>query len=95
MKKYYVYILCSERNGTLYIGVTDDLARRVYEHKTKVIAGFTSQHSVDRLVYAEEYESVYDALKREKLLKRWDRAWKIELIEKANPDWNDLYYESL
>lgn len=95
MPQYYVYILCSEKNGTLYIGVTCDLARRVYEHKTKGITGFTAKYSVDRLVYAEEYESVYDALKREKLLKQWNRKWKIDLIEKVNPDWDDLYNHGL
>ncbi len=95
MKKYYVYILCSQEQGTLYIGVTNDLVRRVYEHKSKLIAGFTAEYSVNRLVYAEEYASVYDALKREKLLKRWNRSWKIDLIEKVNPNWDDLYKQNL
>ena len=87
----YVYILASERNGTLYIGVTSDLVRRVYEHREKVFAGFTKQHSIARLVYFEQYDAIYDALQREKNLKKWSRAWKIALIEEKNPEWHDLY----
>lgn len=91
MKEYYVYILCSEKRGTLYIGVTNDLARRIWEHKNKATPGFTAKYFVNRLVYAEVYEFVGDALKREKQLKTWKRAWKIKLIEDVNPEWDDLY----
>ena len=90
---YYVYILASKRNGTLYIGVTNDLIRRVYEHKKKMIKGFTEKYSVDRLVYFEETCDIYAAIEREKQLKKWNRKWKLRLIEEENPDWNDLYYE--
>lgn len=88
--QYFVYILCSQRNGTLYVGVTNDLARRLGEHKAKLVPGFTRQYGVDRLVHAEEYASVLDARARERTLKRWRRAWKIDLIERDNPDWKDL-----
>ncbi len=88
--QYFVYILCSQRNGTLYVGVTNDLARRLGEHKAKLVPGFTRQYGVDRLVHAEEYASVLDAWARERTLKRWRRAWKIDLIERDNPDWKDL-----
>ena len=87
---YYVYILCSQRNGTLYIGVTNDLTRRVYEHKTKMVKGFTEKYGVDKLVYVEIYEDVNDAIHREKCLKKWNRSWKIRLIEEINPEWKDL-----
>ena len=87
---YYVYILCSQRNGTLYIGVTNDLARRIYEHKTKIVKGFTEKYGVDKLVYTEEYDDVNDAIHREKCLKKWNRSWKIRLIEEVNPEWKDL-----
>lgn len=92
MHEYYVYILCSKRNGTLYIGVTNNIARRVKEHKDKIIPGFTSKYNVDKLAYAEEYQYITDALMREKQLKQWGRAMKIDLIERANPEWKDLYY---
>ncbi len=91
MKTYYVYISASKRNGTLYIGVTNDLLRRVYEHKNNLIEGFTSKYQVHQLVYYETTSEVTDALRREKQLKKWKRAWKIELIEKNNPQWIDLY----
>jgi putative endonuclease len=91
MNSYYVYILASRRNGTLYIGVTNDLVRRVYDHKTRTIEGFTEKYGVHTLVYYEPYTDVYDALTREKRLKKWKRQWKIDLIESVNPDWKDLY----
>jgi putative endonuclease len=89
-RSYYVYILASERNGTLYIGVTNDLKRRVFEHKEKKIDGFTKEYSVSNLVYYEETSDIHSALAREKQLKNWHRKWKTDLIEKDNPDWNDL-----
>ena len=87
---FYVYILASRRNGTLYVGVTNDLARRMAEHKGKVVPGFTRKYGVDRLVYVETYDSILDARARERSLKRWARAWKIALIEKSNAEWHDL-----
>ena len=90
-KSYYVYLLASKRNGTLYIGVTNDLARRVYEHKNELVDGFTKQHAVHNLVHFEETENVESAIIREKQLKAWKREWKINLIEKNNPEWKDLY----
>ena len=90
MSFFFVYILGSE-NQTLYIGVTNDLVKRVYEHKEKVIAGFTKKYSVNKLLYYEQFTSIDEAIKREKQLKHWNRAWKIELIEKMNPDYRDLY----
>jgi putative endonuclease len=87
---FFVYILASKKNRTLYVGVTNALARRVTEHKAKLVPGFTRQYGVDRLVYFEAYESILEARAREHALKRWRRAWKIALIEKANPDWRDL-----
>jgi putative endonuclease len=86
----FVYMLAGNKNGTLYVGVTNDLARRLMEHKAKLVPGFTRKYSVDRLVYFETYESVLEARAREHTLKRWRRAWKIALIEKLNPDWRDL-----
>jgi len=91
MKIYYVYILASNRNGTLYIGVTNDLLKRVYEHKNNLIDGFTKKYSVHRLVYYEQCPDVESALQREKQLKKWNRKWKLGLIEKENPEWIDLY----
>lgn len=88
---YYVYFLASGRNGTLYIGMTNDLVRRVYEHKEGFVAGFTKQYDVETLVYFEVFEDPESTIRREKQLKAWQRAWKIELIEKTNPYWNDLY----
>ena len=86
----FVYILASKRNGTLYIGVTNDLPRRMSEHKAKLVPGFTKQHDVTQLVYVETFESVVEARSREHSLKRWRRAWKLKLIEGLNPDWRDL-----
>ncbi len=89
-KNYYVYILCSERNGTLYIGVTNDLRRRIFEHKEGLADGFTKKYNVKELVYYEETTDVHSALEREKQLKKWNRTWKIRLIEEQNPNWLDL-----
>jgi putative endonuclease len=91
MKDYCVYILASKRNGTLYIGVTNDLLRRVREHRLGLIAGFTKQHGVHRLVYFEQTSSISAAITREKQLKKWNRRWKLRLIEESNPYWRDLY----
>jgi len=89
-ERCFVYILASRRNGTLYVGVTNDLCRRLSEHKLKAVPGFTRKYGVDQLVYYEEYGSVLEARAREYTVKRWRRAWKIALIEKLNPDWSDL-----
>ena len=88
---YYVYILASKIGGTLYIGVTNDLVRRVFEHKSKFVSGFTKKYDVVKLVYYEQYDSVENAIQREKRLKKWNRQWKIRLIEERNPNWDDLY----
>ncbi len=90
---YYIYILASKKEGTIYIGVTDNLLRRIYEHKQKLHKGFTKKYSVDKLVHFEETMDIKSAIQREKQLKHWKRAWKIELIEKNNPEWNDLYQD--
>jgi putative endonuclease len=92
--RYWVYILSSERTRILYIGVTNNLIRRIYEHKNHLFEGFSKKYNINRLVYSEEYSSIYDAICREKRLKAWKRDWKIKLIESQNPDWKDLY-ESL
>ncbi len=91
MKQYYIYILASKRNGTLYVGVTNDLLRRVYEHKNNLIEGFTKKYGVHKLVYFEETFDIESAILREKRLKKWNRKWKLELIKKVNPNWEDLY----
>ena len=91
MRISYIYILTNKRNGTLYIGVTADLLRRVYEHKAKIVKGFTSQYNVNRLVHFEEFAHIEEAIQREKRLKEWTREWKINLIEQNNPSWRDLY----
>src|SRR5947209_10031282 len=90
-RTFYVYILASKIGGTLYIGVTNDLIRRVAQHKAKPAEGFTKKYDVDRLVYFECFEDVEQAIHREKRLKKWPRAWKIKLIEDDNPNWSDLY----
>ncbi len=90
---YYVYILASKRNGTLYIGVTNNLIKRVYEHKNSLVKGFTEKYKVYQLVYFEETPDVLSAIAREKQLKNWKRDWKIKLIEENNPEWKDLYKE--
>jgi putative endonuclease len=88
-----VYILASQRNGTLYVGVTSDLARRVWEHRSNAVPGFVRDYGVYRLVFAEVHESMAEAILREKRIKKWRRAWKVALIEKDNPQWRDLYDE--
>ncbi len=92
-RQFYVYILASQRNGTLYVGVTNDLARRVLEHKTDVVDGFTKMYGVHLLVWYEAADTALAAIAREKQLKKWNRAWKMRLIEKMSPAWNDLYDE--
>ena len=91
LKYYYVYILASGRQGTLYVGVTNDLIRRVMEHKQGIIAGFTKKYKVDQLVHFEQAYDINSAIEREKNIKAWKRAWKIKLIEAENPQWRDLY----
>ena len=92
LRTYYTYILASKtKRGVLYIGVTSDLPRRIYEHKNKIVGGFTKKYQVDKLVYFEAHDTAEDAIYREKQLKKWNRQWKIDLIEKDNPNWNDLY----
>lgn len=93
MKQYYVYILASKKNGTLYIGVTNNLIKRIYEHKHGLVEGFTQSYAVNKLVYYEETPDIKSAISREKQMKKWYRKWKIELIEKENPKWKDLYEE--
>ncbi|MBI2336060.1 MAG: GIY-YIG nuclease family protein [Deltaproteobacteria bacterium] len=95
MKKYFIYIMASRRNGTLYIGVTNDIVRRVYEHKNDLIKGFTERYKVHHLVYVEETDDVNAAITREKQLKKWKRSWKLRLIEELNPKWKDLYEKLL
>ena len=86
----YLYVLASRRHGTLYIGVTTDLPKRIYEHRNGLVPGFTRKYGVKRLVYVETYDDVSDAIVREKRMKEWQRAWKIRLIEEDNPHWDDL-----
>ena len=90
---YYVYILASRRTGTLYVGVTNDLVRRVYEHKSDLVDGFTKRYGVHLLVYHENTGDVASAIQREKQIKKWNRGWKIKMIERMNPGWKDLYNE--
>ncbi|MGR3179796.1 MAG: GIY-YIG nuclease family protein [Candidatus Anammoxibacter sp.] len=87
---YYVYMLASKRNGTLYLGVTNNLERRMYEHKNSLVEGFSKKYKVYNLVYYEETNDIHAALEREKQLKKWNRKWKLALIERANPNWNDI-----
>jgi len=91
--QYYVYILASKRNGTLYIGMTNNLARRIWEHKHDIVDGFTKKYGVHRLVWYEIADNPQAAILREKQLKKWNRAWKLRLIEEMNPSWKDLYDE--
>jgi putative endonuclease len=91
MKTYWVYILASRPRGTLYVGMTNDLVRRVYHHREGVVEGFTSAHGVKMLVYYEQHATALAAIQREKNIKHWSRAWKIELIRSLNPDWRDLW----
>ena len=90
-RSFYVYILANKIGGTLYIGVTSDLIRRIAEHRLKSVKSFTKKYDVDRLVYFEQFDDVENAIRREKRLKKWNRAWKIRLIEELNPNWDDLY----
>ena len=90
---YYVYILASKRNGTLYVGITFDLKKRIYEHKNNFVDGFTKRYQVHNLVYYEIIDDVESAIHREKCIKKWNRKWKIELIEKDNYQWKDLFYD--
>jgi len=90
-RSYWVYILASRIGGTLYVGVTSDLIRRVYQHRVKVTRSFTKRYGVTRLVYFEQFDDPENAIRREKRLKKWTRAWKIQLIEQDNPNWDDLY----
>ena len=89
-ERYAVYILASKRNGTLYIGVTSDLVQRIMQHKALAVPGFTQRYGVTKLVYVERFAQIHDAIAREKQLKGWNRAWKIKLIERSNPNWDDL-----
>jgi putative endonuclease len=93
MRKYYVYFLASRPGGTVYVGVTGDLVRRVYEHRTGTVKGFSSRYNVNRLVYFEDYDDVRNALQREKNIKHWPRTWKTRLIVENNPTWRDLFDE--
>jgi putative endonuclease len=93
--QYYVYILASRRNGTLYVGVTSDLIKRVHEHKSDLADGFTKKYAVHDLVYYEMVDDVDTAIAREKQIKKWNRAWKVSKIERMNPDWRDLYPDLL
>ena len=90
-KQYYVYILASKRNGTLYTGMTSDLVKRVWQHKNNMVDGFTKTYHVKLLVYFEVHRHAEEALKREKQIKKWKRIWKLKLIEERNPNWEDLY----
>ncbi|MEZ4180076.1 MAG: GIY-YIG nuclease family protein [Candidatus Doudnabacteria bacterium] len=91
MKRYYVYILASKKNGTLYIGVTSDLVKRVWEHKEDLVEGFTKKYQVHQLVWYLETSDIESAIQREKQIKKWNRDWKIRLIQEQNPEWEDLY----
>ena len=94
-KKGYLYILASRRNGTLYIGVTSDLVKRIEEHKQKLVDGFTKKYGITTLVYFETFEDIRDAIIRERQIKEWKRKWKTELIQSVNPYWRDLYEDIL
>lgn len=95
MKTFAVYILASRRNGTLYTGMCSSLSRRIYEHREGLIAGFTRKYGIQTLVWYEHYDDMQEALLRERRIKRWQRSWKLNLIESSNPDWHDLYSEIL
>ncbi|MBX3485767.1 GIY-YIG nuclease family protein [Phenylobacterium sp.] len=90
-RTFYVYILASQRNGTLYVGVSGDLSRRIYEHRESLTPGFTTKYGVKHLVWYEDFPTADEAISAEKRIKRWRRRWKLELIEKMNPTWADLY----
>lgn len=91
MKEYWVYILASDKNGTLYTGVTSNIAKRAYEHKHKLADGFTKRYKIDKLVFAEKFDNADAAHASEKKIKKWKRQWKINIIEEMNPNWKDLY----
>lgn len=91
MKAGYVYILTNKPNGTLYIGVTSDLKKRIWEHKNKVVEGFSEKYDLTRLVWYEVYEDISEAILREKRMKKWERSWKLKRIHEMNPDWDELY----
>lgn len=93
MKNYYIYILASRRNGTLYIGVTNNLINRVWDHKNGLVDSFTKKYKINILVWFQATESIESAIQREKRLKEWKRKWKLKLIEEANPEWEDLYFK--
>lgn len=93
MYHYYVYILASKKDGVLYIGVTNNLLRRVYEHKHNLCKGFTRMYNVHKLVHFEQTNDIFSAIQREKQLKKWKREWKVNLIQETNPEWKDLYFE--
>jgi len=90
LHQYYVYLLTNKKNGVLYIGMTNNLERRIFEHKKKLVSGFSKRYGLDKLIYFETFPYVNEAIKREKQLKNWNRQWKIDLIEDENPDWKDL-----
>jgi len=90
MANFYIYILTNKKDGTLYIGLTNELERRILEHKSKAVPGFTARYNLDKLIYIEEFETYPEAFERERRLKRWKRQWKIELIESMNPLWKDI-----
>ena len=92
-KAYYLYMMTNKKNGTLYIGISGDLVKRCYEHKNELADGFTKKYRLHRLVYYEVHNDPAEAILREKQMKKWNRSWKIELIEKQNPEWKDLYGE--
>jgi len=92
-KQFYVYILANKRNGTLYLGVTSDLVKRVWQHKNNLTEGFTKKYGIKKLVYYEVYQDIVNAIEREKQLKKWKRVWKLELIEEKNAEWRDLYVD--
>lgn len=91
--QYYVYILAKERNSTFYVGMTSNLQKRIWEHKNEIADGFTKKYKIKTLVYYETYDDPENAIKREKRLKKWNRAWKMKVIEDMNPEWKDLYDE--
>ena len=91
--QYYVYLLSNKKEGTLYIGVTNDLKRRIFEHKKKSVEGFTKKYNLNKLMYFEQFQHINEAIKREKQLKNWKRQWKIDLIELENQEWKDLSYD--
>ncbi|MCB1563755.1 MAG: GIY-YIG nuclease family protein [Alphaproteobacteria bacterium] len=90
-KKFYVYIMAKERNSTFYVGITSDLSKRIWEHKNEVADGFTKKYGIKNLVYYEIFDDPENAIKREKRLKKWNRTWKMRVIEEMNPNWDDLY----